>query len=337
MCTNFRLTARDGSVVIARSMEFPDLLGARVTAIPRGVTFSSAAPAGPGASWTTVYGVVGMDAIGNPQYLTDGMNEAGLYAGVLYMPGFADYQDPAAAAAEQTITNLDLAGFVLGSTATVAEAFAAVAKLTVWGPSRPEIGGVVPMHLVLHDRSGASGVIEFVGGQQRRVDNPVGVATNAPTLDWHYNNLRFHFPSLHAQNPAPVSIGGVEFPPLSQGQGFVGLPGDGSSPSRFLRAAGYASTMTPAADAASQELAAFHALNNFDIPDGVMAGVGSTGRPQNDRTTWSSIASLSAGRYIVRVESNPVPFVVDLAATDFTGDTPRQVDIPAGGFAPLTV
>lgn len=337
MSTNFKLTARDGSVVIARSMEFPDMLGAMVTAIPRGVSYQSTSPSGPGVAWTSTYGVVGMDAIGNTQYLTDGMNEVGLYAGVLYMPGFADYEDPTGIDSSLVISNMDICNFVLSTCATVTEAFDALGKLTIWGAPQAAIGGVPPIHLVLHDKTGDSGVVEFTGGVQQHLDNPVGVATNAPHLDWHYNNLRVHLPSLHALNPEPVEVNGTQFAPVSQGQGFMGLPGDGSSPSRFLRATGYVWNMLPQPDAASQEMAAFHALNNFDIPDGVMAGTGSTGRPQNDRTTWSSISSLTAGRYIIRVETNPSPFVVDLSQTDFSQGQPRQISVPAGTFVPLAV
>lgn len=337
MCTNFKLTAQDGSVVIARSMEFPDMLGAMVTAIPRGVTYTSASPEGSGASWTSVYGVVGMDAIGNSQYLTDGMNEAGLYAGVLYMPGFAEYEDPSGVDSSGVISNMDICNYVLTMCSSVAEAVDSLGKLTIWAQPQATIGGVPPIHLVLHDKSGASGVVEFRDGKQVHVPNPVGVATNAPYLDWHYNNLRVHLPTLHALNPAPAKVNGVDFAPISQGQGFMGIPGDGGSPSRFLRATGYVWTMTPQKDAQAQEMAAFHALNNFDIPDGVMAGTGSTGLPQNDRTTWSSISSLSAGRYIVRVESNPSPYVVDLHATDFSSGAPRQQSIPSGSFIPLSI
>jgi choloylglycine hydrolase len=337
MCTNFKLTAEDGSIVISRTMEFPNMMGAMVTAIPRGVSYTSTAPGGPGVTWTAKYGVVGMDAIGNTQYLTDGMNEAGLYAGVLYMPGYADYEDPTGVDASLVVSNMDICNFALTTCATVQEVFAACAKLTIWGQPQPLLKGVPPIHLVLHDKSGASGIIEFQGGKQVHRDNPVGVATNAPYLDWHYNNLKVHLPSLQALNPAPVEVNGHTFSPVSQGQGFMGLPGDGSSTSRYLRATGYVWTMVPQKDASTQEMAAFHALNNFDIPDGVMAGTGSTGLPQNDRTTWSSISGLTSGRYVIRVESNPTPFVVDLNTTDFTGGVPRQVVVPAGTFSPLVV
>jgi choloylglycine hydrolase len=337
MCTNFKLTAHDGTIVVSRTMEFPDMMGAMITAIPRGASYTSTAPSGPGVTWSATYGVIGMDAIGNTEYLTDGMNEAGLYAGVLYMPGFADYEDAEGVDPSSVISNMDICNFALATCATVQEVFDALSKLTIWGQPQPVLAGVPPIHLVLHDKTGASGVVEFSGGKQVHRDNPVGVATNAPYLDFHYNNLRVHLPSLQALNPAPVKVGSVDLAPISQGQGFMGIPGDGSSTSRYLRATGYVWTMTPQKDGPAQEMAAFHALNNFDIPDGVMAGTGSTGLPQNDRTTWSSISNLSEGRYIIRVESNPTPFVIDLNSTDFSGGAPRQLQVPSGTFAPLTV
>src|SRR3546814_2208036 len=77
MCTSCQLQAQDGSVCVARTMEFPDMLGARLTVVPRGITLKSASADGDGVTWTTTYGVVGMDATGDPQLLTDGMNERG--------------------------------------------------------------------------------------------------------------------------------------------------------------------------------------------------------------------------------------------------------------------
>jgi len=71
-------------------MESPDLLGAMVTVIPRATSFTSVSPSGVGATWSTVHGIVGMDAVGNPQWLSDGMNEQG--QGDLYIPDFGDYE-----------------------------------------------------------------------------------------------------------------------------------------------------------------------------------------------------------------------------------------------------
>ncbi len=336
MCTTFQLRASDDSVAVGRTMEFPDMLEARLTVLPRAASFVSQSPTGPGLAWTATYGVVGMDAVGNPQWLTDGMNEAGLYAGALYMPGFAAYEAPSEDAA-RTLAVLDAVTYALTTAATVAEAFAKFAEVTVWGPSNPLIGGVPPLHIVLHDATGAAGIVEFEDGAQQHRDNPLGVATNAPYLDWHYDNVRNYLPRLSAANPSTVQIRGVEFAPLSQGQGFVGLPGDSGSAGRFLRAAAYVMTLTPPPDAPALEMLTLHALNNFDIPVGLMTGVAATGVEQDDQTKWSSIASLSARRYIVRVQSDPTPVAVDLAATDFSGTEPRQRELAAGGFTPVTV
>ncbi|MGA1838130.1 linear amide C-N hydrolase [Herbiconiux sp. 11R-BC] len=336
MCTSFQLRASDGSVAVGRTMEFPDMLGAKLTVLPRGLALQSQAPTGTGVSWTARYGAVGMDAVGDPQWLTDGMNEKGLYVGVLYMPGFASYQEPDADAS-RNLAVLDAVAYLLTQAASVQEAFALLAEVTVWGPENPLIQGVPPLHIVLHDASGASGVVEFEDAAQRHLDNPLGVATNAPYLDWHYDNVRNYLPQLHAANPAPVEIRGVRFAPLSQGQGFVGLPGDSGSAARYLRAAAYVMTMQPAADSDALEQLCLHALNNFDIPVGMMTGTNAAGVEQDDQTKWSSIASLSAGRYVVRLQSNPQPLVIDLSQTDFEGGGPRQVELVAAGFAPITV
>ncbi|MET0296046.1 MAG: linear amide C-N hydrolase, partial [Microbacterium sp.] len=299
-------------------------------------TLTSESPGGDGATWTTTHGVVGMDAVGKPQWLTDGMNEAGLYAGALYMPGFASY--PAASAdPAQNLAVLDAVTFVLTQAATVAEAFALLATRTVWGPVNPLIGGTPPLHVVLHDATGDAGVVEFEDGAAQYRPNPLGVATNAPYLDWHYDNVRNWLPRLGAANPAPVEIRGTTFAPLAQGQGFVGLPGDSGSTGRFLRATAYVANVHAGRTADEAEQNALHALNNFDIPAGLMTGVGPTGIEQDDQTKWSSISSLSARRYIVRVQANPTPFVVDVAATDFSGDAPRQVALAAGGFQPIAI
>ncbi|KAA9107744.1 linear amide C-N hydrolase [Microbacterium rhizomatis] len=153
----------------------------------------------------------------------------------------------------------------------------------------------------------------------------------------HENEIGSTMPRLTAANPAPVTVNGVEFAPLSQGQGFVGLPGDSGSAGRYLRATAYVMTLKPAADADNLEQLSLHALNNFDIPIGMMSGVSGTGLEQDDQTKWSSIASLTAGRYIVRTQANPTPMAVNLAATDFTGAAPRQVDLAPGAFQMITV
>ncbi len=332
MCTNVRLVTTDGGAVVARTMEFPDLLQAKLTAIPRGHRFAGVAPDGPGHTWTSVHGFVGIDAFGRAEWLTDGMNERGLYAGLLYMPGFCEYTTADGKSSDGLLAIVDTVAYTLATCTSVEEATAALRAVTVWPLVVPAMGFAPPAHLVLHDASGASAAVEWVAGEMVIFDNPIGVATNSPHFDWHLTNLR-NYVALSPANPASFTVQGVEVAPLGQGPGMTGLPGDASGPSRFVRAAAYAATLDPIPDATAGEMAAFHVINNFDIPRGFVRD-GDGGSVQ-DATLWTTIANLTDGRYIVRGIDSPNPLAIDLTTTPFDAGPPRQVDLPTGTFAAL--
>ena len=113
----------------------------------------------------------------------------------------------------------------------------------------------------------------------------------------------------------------------------LGLPGDASSPARFVRAAAYTAALRPVDTGDELERTALHLLNNFDIPWG---SIREDGDPtHDDHTLWSTIANLTDRRYVVRTYDNPVPQAIDLSTVDFTGTEPLQVETPQGGFAEL--
>ena len=333
MCTSFRLKAQDSSVVVGRTMEFPNLMEAKITVLPRGFAGAGIAPSGTGRTWTSEHGVVGIDAFGQPGWLTDGINEVGLYAGLLYMPGFCDYtpaqdKDPASC-----LSIVNTVAFVLGTCASVAEATVAMSGVNVWPWTVQGFGNAPPAHLVLHDGGGASAVIEWRDGEMAVFDNPIGVATNSPHLDWHLLNLR-NYLTLQAQNPDSITIEGVQLPIFGQGSGMRGLPADGSGPSRFVRAVAYVATLRPVPNAAELEMSALHVLNNFDIPFGLIRAGDSPGG--DDHTLWSTISNLTGRRYAIRGYDNPTPQVIDLGSTDLTPGEPRQIPLSAGSFEALT-
>ncbi len=93
-CTSFLLKAGDGGYVYGRTLEFGLPLQSRIIAIPKNYAFSGTGPdgtAGSGLGWTAKYATGGANAFGLP-ILADGMNEAGLAGGMLYLPGLAQYQ-----------------------------------------------------------------------------------------------------------------------------------------------------------------------------------------------------------------------------------------------------
>ena len=333
MCTNFRITAIDGTVVVGRTMEFPTDMGTRITVLPVGHRGTGIGVDGaPGRTWTATHGVVGMDAFGQPGALTDGMNTAGVYAGLLYMPGFCDYTPAEGAAPSSLMSVIDTIGFVLGTCDSVDGVKAAMAEVTVWPYVFGPFGFAPPAHLVVHDASGASIVIEWRDGQMVVFDNPIGVACNWPHLDWHLTNLR-NYVNLSVENPAPITIEGVELSKMGQGPGMLGLPGDASSPARFVRAASYTASLRRVGNGDELERTALHLLNNFDIPWGMIRE--DADPAHDDHTLWSTISNLTDRRYVLRTYDNPVPQAIDLATVDFTGSEPLQLEAPSGGFAEL--
>ena len=93
-CTGISLRAADGGVVVARTVEWAlgDAKHDRLVIFPRGRDFTALTPEGPkGRRWTSRHGFVTITAY-DQDYGPDGLNEAGLYVGMYYFPGFAEFE-----------------------------------------------------------------------------------------------------------------------------------------------------------------------------------------------------------------------------------------------------
>lgn len=85
-------------------------------------------------------------------------------------------------------------------------------------------------------------------------DNPISVLTNAPNFDWHMTNLRNHI-NLTNVNVDDLKLGSTTLPKLGQGTGLLGLPGDYTLASRFLRATALAYSAAPVGAVAEKVVA----------------------------------------------------------------------------------
>jgi choloylglycine hydrolase len=200
--------------------------------------------------------------------LLDGLNEKGLTCGLFYFPGYAGYQQVSESDASRTIAPWELSTWILSQFATVDEVREKLAEIRVAPVALPAWGFVPPAHYIVHDASGNCLVIEYVHGKLNLFDNPIGVFTNSPTFDWHLTNLR-NYVNLTAGNAPTRELDGLKFEQFGQGSGMLGLPGDFTPPSRFVRAAVFSATALASPDARSGIFGGFHLLNNFDIPYGV--------------------------------------------------------------------
>lgn len=314
-CTGIRIKPKDGSIVVGRTLEFAADLESNVVVIPRAMEFIGTAPGDkPGVRWTMKYGSAGANAFGIP-VIVDGLNEKGLAAAIFYFPGYAKYQKVTEADISKAIAPWELPTYLLGTCANVDEAAQAARSVLVGDVVQKNLGNVPPCHYIISDAGGHCAVIEYVDGELKIHNNPLGVITNSPTFDWHVTNLR-NYINLTVNNVPPVDIDGLKLTGLGQGSGMLGLPGDFTPPSRFVRAVAFSQSALPVATARDGVLQAFHILNQFDIPKGAARGM-DNGKQISDYTLWTSVSDLTNRCYYFRTFDNSRIREVDLKQLDF--------------------
>jgi choloylglycine hydrolase len=318
-CTGIRLTAQDGTIVAARTLEFSIDLQSNVLVVPRGYARIGTTPDGKeGLKWTAKYASVGANGVGLP-FIFDGFNEKGLYAGLFYFPTSAGYMPYAAADADKTLAPWELGSWILENFASVEEVKANIGNIVVPAVVFAQWGFAPEVHFKVQDASGGSIVIEYTGGKLNVYDNPLGVFTNSPAFDWHMTNLR-NYLNFSLSNAPPVKLGSVTLEPLGQGSGMLGMPGDFTPPSRFVRAVAFSQSVFPSKTGDDAVLEAFHILNNFDIPKGAAREreKDAHGNILADYTTWTAASDLKAKRYYFRTYENSQIRSVDLTKADPT-------------------
>ena len=215
--------------------------------VPRGYARTGTTPDGKeGLKWKAKYASVGANGVGLP-VLFDGVNEKGLAAGTFYFPTSAGYMPYYRGRCGQDDCAMG-SGFVdpgelchrRGGESEHRQHRRARGRVRGWGFA-PEA------HYIVHDASGKSIVIEYVGGKLNVYDNPLGVITNSPTFDWHMTNLR-NYVNFSMTNVPPVQLGSITLQPLGQGSGMLGMPGDFTPPSRFVRAVAFSQSVSSVED-----------------------------------------------------------------------------------------
>lgn len=321
-CTGFKLTAKNGSAVNGRTLEFGIVVESSIVVIPRGFEFTGTTPQGSGLKYKTQYGSVGMIAFGNTAIL-DGMNEKGLSIGTFYFPGYASYAKITSENQSKALSPIEFPNFLLATCATLADVRAAVQNIVIsgsvikaWGNTPP------PFHYIVYDKEGQALVIEPINGKLIVYDNPLGVLTNSPDFVWQMTNLR-NFINLTPWNVKPVTLNGVAFAPFGQGSGMVGIPGDFTPPSRFVRAAIFAATAIPSETTDEAVLQAFHILNQFDIPVGVVRQK-ENGQIGTDSTQATCVRDPQGLKYYFKTYDDQSIKMVDLKKFDLNAKAIKQ-------------
>lgn len=323
-CTGIRLTAENGAVVYGRTMEWGEFnLHSRVAVVPRGHAFTGLTPDGYiGKKWKAAYGFVALDML-QEDVFADGMNEKGLAVGLFYHPGFESYNVYDKRKASDTMTAVDVPAYILSQCATVDEAKAAMKKVRVVPVVDAHIGMAVDAHWMVTDAAGHSLVIEYADHTLKLYDAPLGVITNAPRYDWHLTNLR-NYVNLSPVAMPDKKIEDMDFAPLGVGSGMIGLPGDFTPPSRFIRAVAWTQTHRPLPDAGEAVYELFRILDNFNVPLTAAEGAQSKNGKLKDMrssTQWTTAWDLSERVLYFHTQDDRRVRKVDMNRIDFTKST----------------
>jgi len=336
-CTGITLKGSDGTIVVARTFEWGAFdFGSRVLVVPRDYKIVSHTPDGkPGLTYTTKYGVVGIDAAGELG-TADGMNEQGLVVGAFYLPGFAEFQPYDESTADKSMGPTELMLYLLSQFKSVEEVREGLDEIRVVPVVLEALGFAAPLHYRVVDQTGKALIIEYInGGELTLFEAPLGVLSNSPTYDWHLNNLR-NYVGLSSTGLPEKNIEGITFGPFGAGSGMFGLPGDSTPPSRFIQAVAFSQAARPTSGGLDTINEAFRILDHFNIAaSGAEGAEISTDSQVPSATQWTIAADTKNKVLYYHTAWNRRVRSVDLKSIDFDNvklqtipmDTDRLQDI----------
>lgn len=309
-CTRFVYLGENDQVMTARSMDWKTDVGTNIWVFPRGMERSG--EAGPNSvKWTSKYGSV--IASGYDISTTDGMNEAGLAANVLWL---VESSYPAYDGKSPGLSIAAWAQYVLDNFATVEEAVNALEKnpFTVVTDSVPGEERLATLHLSLSDASGDSAIVEYIDGKQViHHSRKYQVMTNSPTFDKQL-----------ALNEYWTQIGGT-----------VMLPGTNRASDRFARAAFYANAIPKSEDPVEAIASVFSVIRNVSVPYGITT----PDQPNISSTRWRTVIDHKRKLYFFESALTPNIFWIDMTKLDVSKETgsvkklelgPNQIHIYSG-------
>ena len=280
-CSALAWETEDGKHLWGRNFDFNRIAeGSQVTYLPRHLPFYTNGTAIEGNleernRKEVKYAAIGMGALGlqSTPTLFEGMNEEGLMGGQLYYREFASYP---AQEREGTVPLQPAFAvtFLLTQCKSVAEVVEYLEqKVTLI--HAPIFGSVPTVHWMFSDRTGESVVIESDESGLHIYRKSMGVLTNSPGYPWHCQNL-LNYGNIRNGDLDGIKLNGTKLRPCFSGSGGMGLPGDFSSPSRFVRLAFLKEFGVKGKDEGEGIAYTFRLFQNVAFPLG-MVRVGDTG------------------------------------------------------------
>lgn len=261
------------------------------------------------------YAMIGMayNLGGCPLYY-DAVNEKGLCIAGLNFPKSAVYGEPRAD--KENVAQFELIPLILGSCATADEAEKLLRRINITDESFDKSLPAARLHWLIADRERAV-VAEPLAGGLRIYDNRIGVLTNEPPFEYQLFALG-NYMGLSAEKPLCRFSEKTDFEPYSLGMGAIGLPGDLSSQSRFVRAA-FVRLNSISGDSEEESVGQFfHILGAVEQPRGCC-------RLEDggfEKTVYTSCCNADRGIYYYTTYGNRRITAVDMHKEELDGVQP---------------
>lgn len=312
MCTGLALETKDGLHLFGRNMDIEYSFNQSIIFIPRNFKCVNKSNK---KELTTKYAVLGMGTIFD-DYPTfaDGMNEKGLGCAGLNFPVYVSYSKEDI----EGKTNIPVYNFllwVLANFSSVEEVKKALKNANIVDIPISENIPNTTLHWMISDITGKSIVVEQTKEKLNVFDNNIGVLTNSPTFDWHVANLNQYVGLRYNQVPE-FKLGDQSLTALGQGTGLVGLPGDFTPASRFIRVAFLRDAMIKNDKDSIDLIEFFHILNNVAM----VRGSTRTVEEKSDLTQYTSCMCLEKGFYYYNTYENNQINAIDMNKENLDGN-----------------
>lgn len=317
MCTAATYHTKDH--YFGRTLDYEVSYGEEVVVTPRSFPFRFRHM----GSLPRHYAIIGMATVAGeyPLYY-DATNEKGLSMAGLNFPGNADYKP--LAEGKDNVATFELIPWILGQCATVQEARAHLDRMNLANtPFSPQFP-VSPLHWIIADRDCAI-TVESVREGIRIYDNPVGILTNNPPFDYQMTNLA-NYMSLSTEPPENHFSDRLSLTPYSRGMGMLGMPGDLSSASRFVRAA-FTKLHSVSGTSESESISQFfHILGSVAQQRGCVH----MGEGKYEITIYTSCCNTDRGIYYYTTYENSQITGVDMYRENLEGQTLSRYPLITG-------
>ena len=255
MCTAATYKTKD--FYFGRTLDYEFSYNEEITITPRNYEFKFRNK----GSISNHYAIIGIAYMAEnyPLYY-DAINEKGLGMAGLNFVGNAYYNEQEEG--KDNIAQFEFIPWILSQCATVKEAKVLIEKINILNVSFNDQLPLSQLHWIIADAE-SSITVEAVKEGIKVYDNPVGVLTNNPTFDKQLYALN-NYINLSNKSPRNTFATDLKLQQYSRGMGAIGLPGDLSSQSRFVRAT-FVKMNSVSTDEENESVSQFfHILNSVD-------------------------------------------------------------------------